>query len=392
MNRKRIFFRNNGLAPVEILKFWRYNKELVLKWPQFENRKVIFTHLGRIGNVIVCRLSNIQIGDEILVPSYNCGSEIDPFLCFGMKAVMYRVDNKLNIDMEDMQKRITKRTKIIYVTHFFGWPQPLKDIIKFCKEYNIFLLEDCALSLFSNGLDGPIGLAGDAAIHSFRKTLPVPDGAALVLRSSDNINSQPVLRPSFQLLAKEIASYVVRWLINSMQKFTILSNFLLYPEKIFAKNSSEQFSSDNLDMPKDYYFSENVMPLTISRISSGILSTVDPAKVFHNRRRNYKQLLEGILDINNLEPLLGNLPEGVCPLLMPLLVPDVFRWKQELNRWGIKAIRWWEGFNKKLSWEQFPEAKKLKNELLVLPVHQYLNHDDVDYMISCIREIANSKI
>lgn len=391
MKTKRIFFRNNGKSPADILKFWRYREEPVLKWPQFDHREVIFTHLGRIGNVIACRLFDIQMGDEILAPSYNCGSEIDPFLWFGMKAVMYRVDDKLNIDIEDLQRRITKRTKIIYVTHYFGWPQPLADILRLCNEYGTFLIEDCALSLFSNAADGPIGLAGDAAIHSFRKTLPVPDGAALVLKPGNNADSMPTMRPPFRMMAKEIAGHIARWLINSLQNIPVLSNASFFIDKLLAhSDTAEQVLSDDLDMPKDYYFSEHVMPLTISRLAAGILSTTDPAHVFLQRRRNYKQLLEGIFECRHLVPLFGELPDGVCPLLMPLVVPDVLKWMQELNRSGTKAIRWWEGFNQKLSWEQFPEAKKMKSELLVLPVHQYLNHDDVDYMIRCIRQIAGA--
>ncbi|MBN1479176.1 aminotransferase class V-fold PLP-dependent enzyme [candidate division KSB1 bacterium] len=391
MTKRRIFFRNNGLSPIDIIKWWRYQKKLDLKWPQFDNRTVIFTYLGRIGNAMLCKLWHIQSGDEILVPSYNCGSEIDPFLCFGMKAMMYRVDSKLNIDIDDLRKRISKRTKIIYVTHYFGWPQHLADIAIFCEEHHLFLIEDCALSLFSNSSEGPIGRLGDAAIFSFRKTLPVPDGAALVLQSNSMIQSLPETHPAFRTTAKEVAPYIVRWLIHSMQNRALLSNAIFFLDQLFAHNDAQHLQSDNLDMPKDYYFSEHVLPLTISCLSSAILRTIDPEEVFIQRRKNYHQLYEGLADIDTAKPLSGALPEGVCPLLMPLVVPDVFKWQRELRRLGIKAIRWWEGFNKKLDWGEFPEAKKLKNELLVLPVHHYLTSDDINYMIHCLHMTATAQ-
>ncbi|MBN2009502.1 DegT/DnrJ/EryC1/StrS family aminotransferase [candidate division KSB1 bacterium] len=391
LERKRIFFRNNGLSPTEIVKFWRHNGKLTLPWPQFENREVIFTHLGRIGNVLVCKLIKIQADDEILVPSYNCGSEVDPFIWFGMKPVMYRVDESLNIDVDDLFNRITARTKIVYVTHYFGWPQELRDIIYLCLKHDLFLIEDCALSLFSNSADGPIGRVGDAAIHSFRKTLPVPDGAALVLRAANRLESLPEIRPSLLITASEIAPYIARWLLHWMYNNPVVSNSLYYVNDLFPQNSSQSVLSETLDMPSDYYFSDEIMPLTISRISAGILRATNPETVVNIRRKNYQRLFEGIADISLLRQLLRNLPDGVCPLLMPIVVDDVLKWIRELNSMGIKAIRWWEGFNQKLSWEAFPEAKKLKMELLVLPVHQYLNEDDIDYMIDCAQKVAKTK-
>ncbi len=384
---RRIFFRNNGLSPLEIAKFWRSNQRLNLDWPQLKDRTIIYSYLGRIGNALVCRMLNVQPGDEVLVPSYNCGSEVDPFLSFGMKAVMYHLDDQLTIDLGDLKKRITNRTRIIYVTHYFGWPQPLQDVKKLCQEHNLFLMEDCALSLFSNSSDKPIGKDGDAAIFSFRKSLPVPDGAALSLRENEILISRPHKRPPFRTTVKETAPYIVRWLLHSGENNKVVSSALAWAESLLPAPESERLTED-LDMPKDYYFSETIMPFTISRISAGILSSVDPQRVYDARRQNYQRLFEGIVDIKSLKPLF-NLPDGVCPLFMAVRVEDVFLWMYELNGLGIKAIRWWEGFNKKLDWSEFPHARSLKNGLMVLPVHQFLTPEDIDYMIDGIRKTSH---
>ncbi len=340
--------------------------------------------------MLLCKLWNIQAGDEILVPSYNCGSEVDPFIWFGMKVVMYRIDDRLKIDVEDLYQRITNKTRIIYVTHYFGWPHPLEDIKKICSNKNIYLVEDCALSLFSNGPDGPIGLVGDGAIHSFKKTLPVADGGALTLLSNYDLNSQPGTQPAFGVIAKETIPIILRWFISSSQSIPIVSDSLFYVGNNLSKFESDLPFLENLDMPKDYYFSEHVMAWTISRISAGILKSSDPHKIFNCKRKNFKRLRDGIIEINNIKLLLENLPEGVCPLLFPLKVSDVFKWIRELNTMGIKATRWWEGFNQKLNWDDFPEAKNLKQKLLVLPVHQDLSDEDIDYMVTSIKRVAKS--
>ena len=97
-----------------------------------------------------CGLLSLGQGDEILAPAYNCGSEIDPLLRSGATVSLYRVDRNTNIDLADIERRITGRTKAIYVTHYFGFPQPQIMALKaLCERGGIFLIEDCALALFS---------------------------------------------------------------------------------------------------------------------------------------------------------------------------------------------------------------------------------------------------
>ena len=98
---------------------------------------------------------------------------------------MYRVDRNARIDMTDLVARITSRTKLVYVTHYFGRPAEIEDLVALCRERNIKLLEDCALSLFSD----TTGSLGDAAIFSFRKSLPACAGGALALHDAEDAAS-----------------------------------------------------------------------------------------------------------------------------------------------------------------------------------------------------------
>lgn len=382
----KVFFRDNGFSPVKILHFWFKGKKINIGWPQLSSGRLVYTHLGRSGNVFICELLNIQKGDEILVPSYNCGSEVDPFLWYGMNAVMYRIDKRLRIDVEDLKKRLSNKTRIIYVTHYFGWPQALDELRSVCDQHNLFLIEDCALSLFSNGTNGVIGLTGDASIHSFRKTLPVPDGAALVLKSKFNNLRVPKSRPKL-IIVKETIPLILRWLINLLTKYFHINYFISHLEKRFRNKKSVINSSVYLDMPKDFYFDKKVLPKTLSRISIGILNSTDINMVFEKRRSNYSKLYNGICDLKNVKPMLGPLPDGVCPLLLPITVLDTRYWIDELNKCAIKSTTWWEGFHRKLNWQNFPEAKYLKQNLVVLPVHQYLNDEDINYIITCVKDI-----
>ena len=105
---------------------------------------VYFTHKGRTAIRKACDLLGIKSGDEILAPSYNCGSEIDPLLSSGASIRLYRIKTNCQIDFDNLAKSINPKTKAIYLTHYFGFPQPIDDIKRISKETGLPLIEDCA--------------------------------------------------------------------------------------------------------------------------------------------------------------------------------------------------------------------------------------------------------
>src|SRR4030042_2857290 len=151
----------------------------VISW--FENTAIEYVYRGRTGIRHACELIGLCQGSEVLAPAYNCGSEIDALLNSGTSVVLYRVDRSCKIDMNDLLNRITWKTKAIYITHYFGFPQEVDKIKQICNANGLYMIEDCALSLFSSDGARKLGTIGDVGIFSFPKTLPVPDGGALVV-------------------------------------------------------------------------------------------------------------------------------------------------------------------------------------------------------------------
>ena len=72
-------------------------------------------------------------GDEVLAPAYNCGAEIDPFIKAGAKVVLYDVNRRLGIDPDGIARSITPATRVVYVTHFFGFSQCIDSLAAVCK-------------------------------------------------------------------------------------------------------------------------------------------------------------------------------------------------------------------------------------------------------------------
>jgi len=366
---------------------WMHSYSKLPDWFQFTDRDITFTHQGRYAISLVCQLLHIGSGDEVIVPAYNCGAEVDPYVWAGAKVVFYRVDNRGIIDPEDIIRRVTPSTRMIHVTHFFGWPQEIRELTKWCKKRELYLLEDCALSLFSRGPRNTIGRVGDAAIYSFVKSLPVPDGGALVL-SKDIWNENKIFRlPRHRNVLLNSLPLLKKWFMHKnkfWQRYVFTRKLL---NRSWLKGPTDHDCQVEREMPQSNYFDPQKIDWSISRLSKGILCQTDPDKIVETRRRNYRHLHKALQGIPSIQLLFDNLPDEVCPQSFPLFVKDRNYWVNALESNGI-GVGGWPSYHRGFGWKEFPEARHLKNDLLTLPVHQSLDLHHMDYIANCVKSIA----
>jgi dTDP-4-amino-4,6-dideoxygalactose transaminase len=102
---------------------------------------------GRSALMAILDALNIKEGDEILLQAFTCNSAVNPILNRKAKPVFVDIDNTLNIDPEDLKKKITPHSKAVMIQHTFGWPAQIEEILKIARQNNLFLIEDCAHSL-----------------------------------------------------------------------------------------------------------------------------------------------------------------------------------------------------------------------------------------------------
>jgi perosamine synthetase len=350
--------------------------------------EVVYTFQGRYAVQLICRLLNIGEGDEILAPAYNCGAEIDPFVKAGAKVVFYRVDESAGIDAQDIKRRLTPSTRIVYVSHFFGWPQDLGDLAAWCREKGLFLVEDCALCLFSQGPSRTIGRMGDAAVYSFVKSLAVPDGGALVLRDNSISNPKASSRKGrLRFILLSGLPLFKKWFMNGNRTWQRREMTRNWFTKSWRSGSSAPDTTIEREMPKSNYFDGHKIGWPMSRLSRGLLSKIDSPGIVEKRRRNYRRLLDALRGNPSLQLLYGELPDGVCPLSFPIFVKGREAWSAALEGRGI-LVGGWPSYHRGFDWKDYPEARRLKNDLLTLPVHQDLGPDQMDYIAACVAAVA----
>jgi len=260
-------------------------------------------------------------------------------------------------------------------------------------------MEDCALALFSRDGDAFVGEAGDVAIFSFRKTLPVADGGAVVANTPTLPQAsrlgQPPLGPVLAALMPLVGRSIRRWLPahwdgleRSYRLMKCWIHWLRGHHRLDAANEVEFAEMDyakHLPLCGEDRYEPRISAWTMSRVSRRIMTHMDACNVVGKRRANFQHLLEALRDVPKVELLFTELPPGVCPTVFPILTERRAELYASLTAQKIGAIEWWSGFHPAIDWSEFPEAEYLKNHVIALPVHQGLDQEDMAYIAACVR-------
>lgn len=134
----------------------------------------------------------LKKGNEILVPSFTFTSTVNSFMMFGAKPVFVDIDKKtLNIDINDLEKKITSKTKALFLVHYGGISCDLVKLKKIIKKHKIFLLEDAAHGFLGKYKNKYLGTFGDISTFSFHATKNFTGGqcGALIINNKKLIKN-----------------------------------------------------------------------------------------------------------------------------------------------------------------------------------------------------------
>lgn len=132
---------------------------------------------------------DIQNEDEVITTAMTCLATNLPFYQRGAKLVFADVKKETgNIDPEDVERKITPKTKAIVVVHWAGQPVDIEAISSISSKYNIPVIEDAAHALDSKYKGLPIGQHSDFVCFSFQaiKHLTCADGGAIACKRQED--------------------------------------------------------------------------------------------------------------------------------------------------------------------------------------------------------------
>ncbi len=121
-------------------------------------------------------------GDEVILPAWTWHSCSSAVVLAGGLPVFAEIDDTLNIDPTDIEKRITKNTKLIMAVHLLGGLADLDPILEIGRKHNIPVLEDAAQCVGGSYKGRPLGSLGAMGIysHQLNKTITAGEGGSVV--------------------------------------------------------------------------------------------------------------------------------------------------------------------------------------------------------------------
>ena len=261
-------------------------------------------------------------GDEVLVPAWHHGAEVEALVRAGIVPRFYEVGPQLGPDPAELEAKLDPRVRALLLIHYLGFPQEASGWAAWCRAKGLLLFEDAAQGWLGTVGGQPLGSFGDLAIFCPYKMVAVRDGAALLLDPPPN-----------QETSAAVAAFV---------------------------------KAESLDARTGFL---------LRRLLHG-----DPRG---RRRANYRTLLAELAE-QVPEPF-RQLPEGASPLVFPIETDDKPALLERLNQHGVRALDVGAHASRELSTERFPRSARLRARIVGLPVHQGLRPSDLQRILTATR-------
>ncbi len=142
-------------------------------------------------------VAGIGPGDEVICPSLSYIATANSITYVGAKPIFAEIDPlNYNLDIEDVENRITPDTKAILLVHQIGMPADIDNFKLLCDKYNLKLIEDAACAAGSSYKGKKIGSHSELVCFSFhpRKVITTGDGGMITTSNEDYYHRLKMLR------------------------------------------------------------------------------------------------------------------------------------------------------------------------------------------------------
>lgn len=306
---------------------------------------------------VALKALKIGPGDEVITTPFTFIASANAILFQGAKPVFADIDPKtFNLDPNDVLEKINDKTKAIVVVHLYGQPADMKAFKEIAEDYKLYLIEDCAQAHGAEFEGQKVGTFGDIAAFSFYPTKNMTTGeGGMVVTNNDELAKRADL--------------------------------------IRNHGQAEKY----LHVELGYNLRMTNIAAAIGRVQ---LKKLDEWN--ENRIENARLLSEGISKIEGLTP------PYVDPRVKHVFHQYVIRVEEEfpLNRDELMAKLREKGIGtavhypipvhqqplyQKLGYPKdiCPNAIEASKRVLSLPVHPAVGKEDIDYIISALKELSS---
>lgn len=331
-----------------------------LPFPLDDPRCRLFA-LGRHALWHGVRSAGLGADDEVLVPAYHHGSEVEALVQASLRCRFYEGTADLEPDPDELDRLATDRTRALLLIHYLGFPQDAPRWRAWCDERGLLLIEDAAQAWLAARDRVPVGSSGDVSIFCLYKTFGLPKGAALV--------GPPGTDPPEGRTRQLSPGPLIRRQVSSLRSRSSLLGRLGRPGAPAPSAATEE----------EFEFGDpHVAPSLGTR---SLLPRVAEHGAAARRRENYAFLLGRLGD--RVAAPFAELPSGASPFVFPLETRAKGSVLARLAMDGIHAFDLWSLAHPLLQ-EGIPAGQGgLRDRIVGLPVHQELRPADLARIADC---------
>jgi len=353
---------------------------------------------GRVALYAILESLGIGPGDEVIIPGFTCVVVPNAVLYRGARPVYVDIEaTSFTMDVPDIERKISSRTKAIIVQHSYGIPVEMDTIMAIAANSGIAVVEDCAHALGSTYKDRIVGSIGDAAFFSSQWSKPYTTGMGGIAVSADGglcrklasvqaRYSKPELK-EVSLLRLQLAIYH-RFFTPGLFWIAMRTLAVLSKAGLFIASSSKE----ELVGAKPAGYEKRMSEFQASRGVRELSQLKDNLASRERLARLYSRLLCNA----GLEPV--TIPPGCKPVLVryPLLVKNKPAVLAEAQRRGIEIGSWFESVVhpagtplKEMGYSpgQCPVAEHVVNHVVNLPLHRRVSEADALRTVDFIKEM-----
>ena len=162
-------------------------KELENKFSSYVNRKYgVAVASGSAALDIAVAALEIGVGDEVILPTHTIISCAASVVRSGAVPILVDSDPfTWNMDVKQIEEKITKKTKAIMIVHIFGLPVDMNSVLELAQDYGLKIIEDAAQMIGQDYNGAPCGSFGDLSTFSFYPNKHITTGEGGMIVTND---------------------------------------------------------------------------------------------------------------------------------------------------------------------------------------------------------------
>ena len=353
-NSKEIFKSINKIVKFNDFTLGRYVDFFEREFCKYQKVKyAVGVGSGTDAIFLSLKALGIKDGDEIITPTYSFYATAGAIATAGAKPIFVDIKDDLNIDEDQIEKKITKKTKAIVPVHWSGRICNMKKILRLAKKYNLHVVEDACHAILAHDdkkkYAGNFGITGCFSMHPLKNLNVWGDGGIIATNNKKIYEKLRLMRNHGLISRDNCKMYGYNSRLDTIQAAVALK---MIKQINFITNSRIKNAN---------YLNEKLKSIKQIKL-------IKEQKKYKSVYHLYQFYCEKRNQLNNF--LRSNKIDSKIHYPKPLHLHD-----------AAKKFKYKKG--------QFKNAEKLSKKVISIPVHEFVSKKQLDLIINKIQKFYN---